>query len=863
MATRIYLPATASTTPISPSPDAAWEDVSILARVFARTTKVNDTLATVAFTDSNSADRDILFRQYVTPLAPGQTITGAQALKFQVRAIETTTGNNMFTALGIRIIASDGSTVRKTVLAVTRDANEASATTLTNRQFTATSAAGNYTTVDGDYLVIEIGTAGDPSGGNPHSSSLRLGDSAASDLSEDDTSTTDNNPWVELADTLTVGVSTAAGSGSMAVNATGVPGFTGSASMAMAASGVGDFIAAVTNSRTVRFAFELFEDEQGRALRSVSSDAESDGSSSISIAASGVGAAEAQSTASASLTFSSTATGESVAVADGACALVIACSGGGAAAAEATASSAVTFSASGVGEFAVPVSRTVRFAFELFTDEQSQPVASAANIQQGNGSAAVVFGASGIGASVFDGVGAASIAVSVSGVGASSAQAVGSAAVTFSVTGAGISTAVSTGTSSVVFSAAGTGVSDSRAAGSSSLAFAASGVGTAVSASSRMVRFAFVLFDDEQGMPRESASNSSSGTGSCSITISCSGVGSADALSAGTGSITWLLTAVGDSASARPNFSFELFDDEQIYFARRATSVSEADGSAVITFTASATGAADHAAAGSVSFAFSADANSDSAAGTGSSAIVFAAPAVGAADAVAAGSASVAFAASGALAADANTVGSSSFQFAASGAGGGTGDADGVAAIAIQATASGASVAEAAGTASFAFGTSAVGAAASAGAGSAAFAFSASAGISGEGVGSAALVLSVTASGAADGLADGSATITISIQGDAASIAAAIGSAEISTLDSVAVGASVAESVGAVSMLFSGSGLPEGAGGGQAALVFVVNGVGVGSFTRAMARRLLSTDIDVGSRRSVTIEKGLVLVGDD
>src|SRR4029078_1005837 len=112
----------------------------------------------------DSTDRDVCFRQYITPLAKGQTITGSQAIKFQLGAIETSNNNNVFVALGIRVIASNGSTVRKTVLAVTRYAVEVSSTTLTNRQFTATSAATNYTTVDGDYLVIEIGTAGDPSG---------------------------------------------------------------------------------------------------------------------------------------------------------------------------------------------------------------------------------------------------------------------------------------------------------------------------------------------------------------------------------------------------------------------------------------------------------------------------------------------------------------------------------------------------------------------------------------------------------------------------------------------------------------------------------------------------------------------------
>ncbi len=206
MATRLYLPATAAPTAINPTPDAAWEDTSILARAVCRTTKINDTLATVSFTDATNTDKDILFRQYVSlELLAGQTITGSQALKFQVRAQERVAGNNMFAAFGIRVIASDGSTVRKTVLAVNRDGVEINNSALTNRASTATSAATNYTTLAGDRLVIEIGTGGDPAntGGADHDTDLRLGDSSGSDLPENDTATTDDNPWVELADTLT------------------------------------------------------------------------------------------------------------------------------------------------------------------------------------------------------------------------------------------------------------------------------------------------------------------------------------------------------------------------------------------------------------------------------------------------------------------------------------------------------------------------------------------------------------------------------------------------------------------------------------------------------------------------------------
>lgn len=168
-----------------------------------RTTKVADTLANITITETTSTDKDVLARQYVAPLKAGQAITPSQAIKFQVRAQESNAANNMFTALCIRICNVAGA-VQLIMLGVTRDGVEmvASPTAATNRQFTATSAATSYTTVAGDYLVIEIGAGGDPTSTNPHTYLLRLGDSAAADLAEDDTSTTDNNPWVQLTDTL-------------------------------------------------------------------------------------------------------------------------------------------------------------------------------------------------------------------------------------------------------------------------------------------------------------------------------------------------------------------------------------------------------------------------------------------------------------------------------------------------------------------------------------------------------------------------------------------------------------------------------------------------------------------------------------
>lgn len=204
MATRFYLPATVVSTPISPTPDSAWEDVSAIGRNMMRPKKIGDAMTTVSFGDSDATDKDVILRQFISEqLTPGQTITGGQTLKAQARYKERATSCNMFPVVGCRVI--NGSTVQKTILAVTRGVgNELDATTLTNRGASTSSVAGNYTTVAGDRIVLEMGAGGDPAAGSDHDYDLRLGDAASSDLPENSTATTDDNPWFEMADTLTM-----------------------------------------------------------------------------------------------------------------------------------------------------------------------------------------------------------------------------------------------------------------------------------------------------------------------------------------------------------------------------------------------------------------------------------------------------------------------------------------------------------------------------------------------------------------------------------------------------------------------------------------------------------------------------------
>lgn len=194
--TRFYFPSTGAAD-VSPAFDAAYEDTSIASRLKAVTTKIASAMTTVSFTDVSTADNDILFRQYVSAPLTAQTI-GGQTLRVQLRVVETLTTNNMFLSWGVRLVSNDGGTVRGTLVAVHRDGTE-SDTTLTNRGDTA-----NISSIDavaGDRLVFEIGLGGVPVA--VHDCSIRIGDADATDLPEDDTTTADNNPWIEFQQTLT------------------------------------------------------------------------------------------------------------------------------------------------------------------------------------------------------------------------------------------------------------------------------------------------------------------------------------------------------------------------------------------------------------------------------------------------------------------------------------------------------------------------------------------------------------------------------------------------------------------------------------------------------------------------------------
>lgn len=206
MATRFYLPSTGAAA-VSPTISAAdWAHINTVRRPL-NAVNGGSAIATIVY-QPDAADHLVAgrahFVQFVSDVLPPQTIA-AQLVKLQVRAAEDHANNNLFVNWAIRACSEDGSSLLGTLLSVKADATEPT-TALTNRGDTATTTA--FSTIQNFRLVLEIGLGGTPvvtTGTQGHNGSLSFGESAATDLPEDDAATGALNPWVQFAQNLQFG----------------------------------------------------------------------------------------------------------------------------------------------------------------------------------------------------------------------------------------------------------------------------------------------------------------------------------------------------------------------------------------------------------------------------------------------------------------------------------------------------------------------------------------------------------------------------------------------------------------------------------------------------------------------------------
>lgn len=201
MATRFYLPST-GTPGISPAFDAtAWPNTPNADRIDMVTTRISSAMTTKDGAGNAATTRQLL-RQYISAALAAQTLTGT--MKGQARYVGSAAGIGV-PAIRVAKCNSDGSTVTEIFAAQfsTRGtAPPAMDTVLTNRKFEQGDADFVLdlasTGIDaGDRLIVEIGYT-DTSTNTARFISVSFGDNSATDLAEDETTTTADNPWVEF-----------------------------------------------------------------------------------------------------------------------------------------------------------------------------------------------------------------------------------------------------------------------------------------------------------------------------------------------------------------------------------------------------------------------------------------------------------------------------------------------------------------------------------------------------------------------------------------------------------------------------------------------------------------------------------------
>lgn len=210
-ATRLFLPGAGRPT-VYPTFAAGWADLNPGYR-FLATLNQQFTSPFYATNNGNVAgyDANQMSAQFIYPLPAGVEFKTTDTVKGQIRAsYQLPSGSRDARAqVCIRVMTAD-SIVRATLLDFDNTTGYTSGNKFlinwdTNRQFPtggAQNLAANYTTVAGDYLVMEFGARKGP----PNETTTRLvfGDNSSNFLPEADSAdgSTTGNPWIEFSTNL-------------------------------------------------------------------------------------------------------------------------------------------------------------------------------------------------------------------------------------------------------------------------------------------------------------------------------------------------------------------------------------------------------------------------------------------------------------------------------------------------------------------------------------------------------------------------------------------------------------------------------------------------------------------------------------
>lgn len=186
--TRFYLPSTGAAA-VSPA-YGSWTDVpnSRLALVRTKISSAMTNKSASAGTGTRGA------RQYVSEPLAAQTISGT--VKCYIRCLELDVDDNCTSRLLIRVCNNAGTAYTGTLLSLAHygTSTEFSAS-LRNIAFANGDTLSSLAINEGDRLVVELGNN---NAGGDNTTSLEFGDNSGTDLGENETETTANNPWIEF-----------------------------------------------------------------------------------------------------------------------------------------------------------------------------------------------------------------------------------------------------------------------------------------------------------------------------------------------------------------------------------------------------------------------------------------------------------------------------------------------------------------------------------------------------------------------------------------------------------------------------------------------------------------------------------------
>jgi len=205
MATKFYLPSS-GTASQNPAWSASWYNATgfSASKLYCYETKPNSGLSTKTLTEADVTDRHFAVGMWISRPLAAQTILNGTVITGSMQASEDNAKNNLSLHFIIRLLQSDGTTYRSTIIAFTDDVTEANSS-LRSLAFTAT-LGGDVAVTAGDMIVIELGIGGDPaSGGGSHNSTMRIGETTSgTDLAYTDADTSATAiPWVDFSQTLT------------------------------------------------------------------------------------------------------------------------------------------------------------------------------------------------------------------------------------------------------------------------------------------------------------------------------------------------------------------------------------------------------------------------------------------------------------------------------------------------------------------------------------------------------------------------------------------------------------------------------------------------------------------------------------